>query len=148
MTPGVRVAASAAALAVLWVALPVTLPVTPGGSSSEACLTLADRPPTGPEALPQLEQCAALVPEDVELLADLGGAYEAARRPEDAERVYRHVLALDADYADVHVRVAALLVARGAAAAARPHLEAALQLQPNRQAILDLLAALPPRAAR
>ena len=41
-----------------------------------------------------------------------------------------------------------LLLAPAPAAAARPHLETALQLQPNRQAILDLLAALPTLAAR
>ena len=73
-----------------------------------------------------------MVPLDVELLADLGAAYESAGRPLDAEKTYQNVLALDPDYADVHVRLASLLLGRGAAGEARGHAEQALRIQPNR----------------
>lgn len=134
-----RVAAAAAVLAVLGLALPVKLPSGDGAASSEECLTMADRPLTGADAIPRLEQCATVVPDDVELLADLGAAYEAAARPADAERIYLQILAKDDEYADVHVRAARLLLGRGDAAGARRHLERALQIQPNRQSILALL---------
>ena len=99
---------------------------------------MADRPAEGvPIAL--IEQCAGLLPEDAELLADLGLAYDAAGREDDAEAAYRRALERDPDYADVHARLARLLLRRQAAAEARAHVESALRLQPNRQELLDLL---------
>jgi tetratricopeptide (TPR) repeat protein len=87
-----------------------------------------------------LERCSAVVADDVELMADLGREYEAARRPADAEAVYRRALAIDPDYADVHGRLATLLLQRGSVTEARAHAEAGLRLQPNRKALLDILA--------
>ncbi len=108
--------------------------------SAETCLRLADRPPAeGPDAMNELERCSAVVPLDVELLADLGAAYEGAGRPHDAEKIYQDVLALDPDYADVRVRLAALLLGRGAAPEARDHAEQALRVQPNRTRVRQLL---------
>jgi hypothetical protein len=46
---------------------------------------------------------------------------------------------LTPDYADVHARLAELLLARGAGGEARSHAEAALRLQPNRRTLIDLL---------
>ena len=79
------------------------------------------------------------MPLDVELLADLGAAYEGAGRPQDAEKTYQNVLALDPDHADVRVRLAALLLGRGAASEARFHAEQALRIQPNRTRVRQLL---------
>ena len=127
-------------LALWWFALPVSLPDAVDGSSTDECLTMADRPPAdGPAAIARLEQCSTLVPDDVELLADLAGAYEQAGRTADAESAYRRTLAIDADHAAVHARLAALLLARGAAAEARHHAETALRQQPNRRALTDLI---------
>ena len=137
--PLARVGAAAVVLVVLALALPVKLPSSGGGASSEECLTIADRPLTTADAISRLEPCATIVPDDVELLADLGAAYEAAGRSADAERIYHQILTLDDSYADIHVRLARLLLSRRETAAARPHLERALQIQPNRQAITALI---------
>src|SRR5687767_4925760 len=99
--PRVRVGAAAVALVVLALALPVKLPSSGGAPSSEECLTIADRPLTTADAIPRLEPCATIVPDDVELLADLGAAYETAGRSADAERIYRQILSLDDTYADI-----------------------------------------------
>ncbi len=134
-----RVAAAAAVVVVLALALPVQLPSAGGGSWSEECLTIADHPVTGADAIPRLEQCATIVPDDVELLADLGAAYETAGRSGDAERIYGQIVTLDDEYADIHVRLARLLLQRRDTVAARRHLERALQIQPNRQSIIALI---------
>jgi tetratricopeptide (TPR) repeat protein len=133
------VAAAAVVILALALTLPVKLPSAGGGSSSEECLTIADRPVTGDDAMRRLEQCATIVPDDVELLADLGAAYEAAAQSGDAERIYRQILTRDDEYAEIHVRLARLLLQRRDTAAARRHLDRALQIQPNRQAIVTLI---------
>ena len=102
---------------------------------------MADHAPeTGPASIVRLEQCVALVSTDVELMLDLARAYEGATRINEAEATYRRVLDLDPDYADAHVHLAVLLLSRGAIAEARQHAETALRLQPNRRAVLELLA--------
>jgi Flp pilus assembly protein TadD len=118
----------------------VRLAVGHEGASSEECLTMADRPAVGASSITQLERCGTVVPNDVELIADLAAAYEAAGRAADAEAAYQRALTIDDEYADVHARLAALLLARGDAGQAKAHAEAALRLQPNRRSILDLLA--------
>ena len=55
-------------------------------------MTLADVPHTDAASLPLLERCAAAAPDDAELQADLGAAYEAASRATDAERAFRRAL--------------------------------------------------------
>jgi tetratricopeptide (TPR) repeat protein len=125
---------------VLFVALPIRLTRASNGAVAESCLRLADRPPaTGPEALTELERCSAVVPDDVELLADLGAAYEGAARALDAEKTYQNVLALDPNYADVRVKLAILLLDRGATSEARDQVEQALRIQPNRTHLQQLL---------
>ena len=111
------------------------------GPSSDECLRLADRAPAdGPSIVGVLERCVQLVPDDLELLADLAGAYEAAGRAGDAETVYRRAIERDPEYADLHERLARLLLQRGEVAEARIHTDAALTLQPNRRRLLDLMA--------
>jgi len=123
--------------------LPIRLHRAANEASAETCLRLADHPPAeGDDAISELERCSAVVPLDVELLADLGAAYEGAGRPLDAEKTYQNVLALDPSYADVHVRLATLLLGRGAAADAREHAEQALRIQPNRTRVRQLLDAI------
>jgi Tfp pilus assembly protein PilF len=55
---------------------------------------------------------------------------------------------VDPDFADVHVKLASLLAARGAITDAREHAEAALRLQPNRAAVQQLLAHIGSSAER
>lgn len=142
MSPSIRtqLAWTALLLVTFWIALPVRMERASAGPSQGECLTLADRPADGPAAIPALERCAALVPNDTELLADLGREYEAAGRLDDAERVYRQAIAVDADYADVRLALGRLLLRRGRAAEARQQADAALHVQPNRPAILALMA--------
>jgi tetratricopeptide (TPR) repeat protein len=135
-----RIGTAAAVLAVLIIALPIRLHRAGNEASAETCLRLADHPPAeGHDAIGELERCSAVVPLDVELLADLGAAYEGAGRPLDAEKTYQNVLALDPSYADVHVRLATLLLGRGAAGDARDHAEQALRIQPNRARVRQLI---------
>ena len=127
-------------LVVFIVALPIRLHRAANEASADTCLRLADRAPTEQrDAITQLERCIAVVPLDVELLADLGAAYESGGRPADAERTYQNALALDPAHADVRVQLAVLLLRRGAAGEARDHAEQALRIQPNRTRVRQLL---------
>jgi len=135
--------APVAALCLFAAALPIALPAPRLGPSSEACLTLADAPPqAGADALSALERCSAIAPHDAELLEDLAAAYEAAQAPARAETTYRQALALDPDAAGLRARLARLALARGDRKEARRQAEAALRLQPNRRALLDLLGVI------
>ena len=135
-----RITAAAIVLVILAVSLPIHVRDTADAPLIEHCLQLADRPPThNSDTLLELERCSAVVPDDVELLADLGTAYEFAGRHGEAETVYASVLILDPDHADVRVRLATLLLRRGAAADARGHATHALRIQPNRKTVQDLL---------
>lgn len=125
-------------LLVLWIGLPIRIARSARGPSIAECLTLADRPPGNATSIPSLERCAALLPNDTELLADLGGQYEAAGRLDEAGRLYQQALAVDPLYADVRLRLGHLLLRRGQPAEAARQAEAALRVQPNRKALADL----------
>ena len=127
-------------LALFVIVLPVGLDHSADGMSEEACVRLADRPPANPPgALAELESCRIVAPLDVELLADIGAAYEQVGRHEDAEQVYRDAIQIDSTYADLHVRLATLLLRRGAKSEARKHAEQAGRIQPNRAQVLQLI---------
>ena len=100
---------------------------------------MADRPAEGvPIAL--IEQCAGLLPEDAELLADLGLAYDAAGRERTMPRPPTGGPSSAIPIMRMSTRaLPRLLLRRQAAAEARAHVESALRLQPNRQELLDLL---------
>lgn len=138
--PTARIPIAAALLCLYWIALPAPLSRSSGELSTIECLTLADsRRGDHPGWIPALERCSRLLPADVELMADLGVAYEAAGQPDRAEAAYRRALAVDAEYADVRRRLAMLMLRRGATDEARRQVEAALLVQPNRAALRTLL---------
>lgn len=87
-----------------------------------------------------LERCLALDPDDVELIADLGAAYESAGHRDRAEQLYRRALAIDPRDGDVHVRLGRLLLARGDRAGAAQEGEAAQRWEPGASAPRELLA--------
>lgn len=122
--------------------LPAPMPLPSSGLSQEDCFTLADTPPAAQSHdLGLLERCSALYPNDVELLGDLATAYEAASAPSQAEATYQRALAIDPACAELRLRLGRLLLRRGAAAEARREAALALRVQPNRQALVELLHA-------
>jgi Flp pilus assembly protein TadD len=135
------IVAIGALLALFRLALPVSLPESSADGGREECFTLPDATATAaPTVVARLERCTALYPTDVELMAGLGAAYEAAGDTARAERIDGRVLAMAPDYADVRVRLARLLLRRGDVAGARREAHEALRVQPNRQSVLDLIA--------
>lgn len=127
-------------LACLWVLLPVPVHHETGSLTGNECLALGDHAnPAEASTLPALERCSAMLPDDTELLTDLGAAYEASGETARAETAYVAALAIDARLADVHARLSRLLLRRGAAGDARRHAAAALEVQPNRRALVALL---------
>jgi tetratricopeptide (TPR) repeat protein len=133
--------AAAGTLVALWMVLPIRLPAAAAETSIAACLTMAD---AASSDLAALERCHALVPDDVELSADLAAAYETAKRPADAIAVYKQILTLDPLYADVRLRLATLLRSAGDEAGARVEIDRALVVQPNRRALTDFSAGTRP----
>jgi tetratricopeptide (TPR) repeat protein len=127
------VLAAGAALGVLWLALPIGLAETGNEPSTADCITLADAPS---DNLQTLERCHQIVPNDVELAADLAALYEKGR-PADAIALYQQILERDPWYADVRLRLARLLRDHGDPAAAQAQIDAALAVQPNRRALTD-----------
>jgi Flp pilus assembly protein TadD len=85
-----------------------------------------------------LEACIALHPSDIEAMMDLAGLVAAADAPR-AEGLYRRALAVDPMDAEVHVRLAALMLERGRHESAVEHAERALALRPNSSIVTDLL---------
>jgi tetratricopeptide (TPR) repeat protein len=128
-----------ALLCVLWIGLPVRLLRPSNAPTTADCLTLSDTKPVGrPGIVAALERCAAILPKDTEVMADLGAEYETAGSPELAEAVYQRALAIDPGYADLRLRLGRLMLQRGAAGEAHRQANAALRMQPNRKALLDL----------
>ena len=95
---------------------------------------------TPPRAIDDLERCLAVNPRDIELMLDLGSAYEAQGDPDRAETIYRRALSVDSKDADVHVRLADVLLRRGEHAEATREAHIALTLQPGSSRALALLA--------
>jgi tetratricopeptide (TPR) repeat protein len=136
------IVAVAALLTLFRVVLPVALPQSPDAGAREDCLTLPDLSAmAAPTRVALLERCTALYPADVELMADLGAAYDSADDTARAERTDRRVLSMAPDDADVRVRLARLLLRRGDVAGARSEARAALRVQPNWKSVLDVIAA-------
>lgn len=92
-----------------------------------------------PREIDGLERCLALNPRDIELMLDLGSLYEAGRRLDRAEELYRLGLSVDPKDGDVHVRLGRLLLERGDRPAAAREAREALAFQPQSPKALDLL---------
>jgi Flp pilus assembly protein TadD len=75
----------------------------------------------------ELESCLALDTGDVEAMLSLASAYEAARRGDDAEAMYRRALTIEPHDARAHVALGRLLLARGKTDDARREGETALR---------------------
>jgi Flp pilus assembly protein TadD len=88
---------------------------------------------------PALERCLDVRPDDVELMTELGDAYEAAAQWDRAEAVYRRALLFDPEDGDIRVRLGGALLHRGDPAGARREAAAALAVQPGRTVALDLM---------
>jgi predicted Zn-dependent protease len=127
-------------VAALGVALPLRLPGVTSGASTDACLTLSDRLDLDRVPLAVIQQCLRVEPDDVNLVAELGARDERLGDAGAAEQAYRRALALEPGYADLRLRLAKLLLARGAVADAREQAAAALRSQPNRAVVRALLA--------
>jgi tetratricopeptide (TPR) repeat protein len=135
-----QILSATALLCVLWIGLPIRLVRLSSAPSGAECLTLSDTSPAGRAGIvPALKRCTSLFPSDTELMADLGAEYEAAGSLELAEDIYQKAISIDPGYADLRLRLGRLMLRRGAAGDAQEQAEAALRVQPNRKAVLDLL---------
>lgn len=109
------------------------------GDASAACeRRISDGPPQSADVA-RFERCLALDPSNVELMTDLGAAYESSARAGLAEAMYRRALQVDPRAGDLHVRLGGVLLAHGDSWAARAEAEAALRSQPGSPAARALL---------
>ena len=136
-----RILLPAAVLAVFAVALPIRPVFVGGRSTSVECITLAAHPPrrAASELRASYERCLTLASDDVELMADLGGQFEASGDPARAEELYRRALTIDPGYAGVRLRLGEMLLRRGDIDGARHEAATALKIRPNSRAVLDLM---------
>lgn len=133
-----------AVLAFCGAVLPVRLPAPVALASPEMCGTDGDAPPPA-LTRQQLEECSALDPSDVELLADLAAAYESDGAVARAEEVYRRAVVAAPDDGELRLRLGRLLLRRGKVEEAARQAAAGLEVQPNRRALLDVLRDAEPR---
>lgn len=101
MTPGMesarRILLPVLVLTLFAIALPIRSAIVGTRSTTVECLTLAAHPPRGaaPDSRASYERCLVLEPDDVELMADLGGQLEASGDPVRAEALYRRALTIE-----------------------------------------------------
>jgi Flp pilus assembly protein TadD len=87
-----------------------------------------------------LEGCLERDPASVEVLIDLGAAYDAQRRSDPAEAMYRRAIAADPRNGEAHLRLGRLLLARRDIPGARREADSAAASQPGRAAVRQLAA--------
>ena len=95
------------------------------------CAQITHAQDAGRLTIADLERCLALDPGDVETMAALAAAYEAAHRAGDAEAQYRRALDVEPHDARAHVALGRLLLAQRDAAGARREADAALRWHPG-----------------
>ena len=97
-------------------------------------------------ALVEFEAMARAAPRSAMVRLNLGQAYERRGRGDDAARVYRETLALQANYAAAHLAYGTLLKRRGVLAEAMAHFDAARRIDPtsrvSRRELADTLCDL------
>ena len=99
------------------------------GNAASADALRCEREP--PRDVPGLEACRARAPFDVELLLDLGAAYDTAGRSADAQSLYRRAAEIDPRDGSVWLRLAESLQRSGDAEGARRAAATAIALRPN-----------------
>jgi cytochrome c-type biogenesis protein CcmH/NrfG len=109
---------------------------TAGGDAASAEAVRCEFEP--PRDVAGLEACYARAPFDVELLLDLGAAYEADGRAADAQARYRRATEIDPRDAAVWLRLAESLNRAGDADGARRAAATASALRPNDPIALKL----------
>jgi tetratricopeptide (TPR) repeat protein len=105
----------------------VTRPATGNQASAEAVRCELEPP----RDVAGLEACHTRAPFDVELMLDLGAAYDAAGRSADALALYRRAAEIDPRDASVWMRLAESLRRTGDADGARRAAATAIALRPN-----------------
>jgi tetratricopeptide (TPR) repeat protein len=93
-----------------------------------------------------LEQCLLVQPDDVELMLDLGAAYESGGRWAEAEHVYLRAVRVDPRDGEPHRRLGRGHLAHGDLEAARREGAAARATQPGNPEVLRLVEADADRA--
>jgi len=101
MNPLLRLVATAALVGLVAVASR-----SPSGAAASAESVRCELDP--PRDVAGLEACVSRSPRDLELLVELGAAYEATGRPDDARSAYRRAIELDPRDADVQRRLSGL----------------------------------------
>lgn len=93
-------------------------------------------------ALGELRAAVAVAPDNVWLHFDLGNAYARKGLAEKTIEAYRRAVEIAPDFTSAHFNLANTLIGLEQWAAARPHLEAALELEPGdgRARYLDAMA--------
>ena len=97
-----------------------------------------EAPPAGDVNV--LEACVSLEPGALDLMLDLGTAYELAGRWADAERVYRQALDADARDGQIRLQLARVLLRRGDMAGAQREGQAALSVLPGNHDVQGVVA--------
>ena len=108
------------------------------------CSRILDRLGQTDEAIEQGYKALAINPAYVQALLHTGGLYERAGRTDEAIGLFRWAVRNGGDWADLHHRLARLLMQTGATDDARTHLQRSLQLNseyPPAQETLRRLAA-------
>ncbi|HXI29109.1 MAG TPA: tetratricopeptide repeat protein [Vicinamibacterales bacterium] len=90
--------------------------------------------------LPDIEQCLAIDPVNVELLVKAGDGYAGTGDPARAESLYRRALAIDPFDGGSHLRLGELLLSKGDRDSAAREAAAALASHPGSPAAESLAA--------
>ncbi|MFN7286903.1 MAG: tetratricopeptide repeat protein, partial [Verrucomicrobiota bacterium] len=94
------------------------------------------------EAIPYFEKAAAVAPDDVRILNDLGVARALQNQADAATEIFRRITALRPGFAPAHTNLGRLALQSGNPTEARQHLETAWRLAPGNRETARLLVSL------